>query len=95
MIDDLIHPILGLDRDPHPDARLPASFVARRPGATTPWPSPRLRPPLSRVFGGPQTVVLNSSRILPRLLLQPLQSILALTDPVREIENELDTRLTA
>ena len=48
---------------------------------------PRLRRILRRWLG-------TRARVLPSLLLKPLQPILMLTDPVGEIENELNTRLT-
>ncbi len=97
VIDDLIDLILGpqlTTRTPMP--ALPPSL------ATLAFPThqflrlrlglrPALRPRLGRIH---RRRLGASARVLPRLLLQPLQPILVLLNPGREVENELDTRHT-
>ena len=52
---------------------------------------PPLRPRLGRIH---RRRLRTRPRILPRLLLQPPQPIPVLLNPTRELENELNTRLT-
>ena len=97
VIDDLIHLILGLQfatRTPMPG--LPTSLTPLAlPVHQLLRLRPRLRSPLSaRLRRIHRRRLRTRARILPRLLLQVPRSILMLTDPAREIENELDTRLT-
>ena len=97
VIDDLIHLILGpqlATRTAMPwlatslaPLGLPAhQLLGLRTRLRTP-----LRPRLRRIL---RRRLRARARILPRLLLEPLQSILVLSDPVGEIENEPDTSLT-
>ena len=98
VIDDLIHLILGLE------------FATRTamPGLATslaPLGLPahqllgfrtRLRSPLSaRLRRIHRRRLGTRARILPHLLLQPPQPIIVLLDPARQLENEVNTRLTA
>jgi hypothetical protein len=97
VIDDLIHLILRLElatRTPMPE--LPTSLAALpvpphqllrlRARLRTPL-RPRLRRIRRRRLG-------TRARVLASLLLEPLQPILMLLKPAREINNELDTPLT-
>jgi hypothetical protein len=96
VIDDLIHLILRLQfatRAPMP--RLPTS--------PTPLPLPhqllrlraRLRPPLRTCLRRIHRRRLGTrTRVLPRLLLEPIQPIPVLLNPARQLENERNTRLT-
>jgi hypothetical protein len=97
VINDLIHLILGpqlTTRTPMPGLPTslalslvpPHQFLRLRARLRTPW-RPRLRWSLRRRLG-------TRARVLASLLLQPPQPILMLRKPAREIENELDTRLT-
>jgi hypothetical protein len=97
VIDDLIDLILRLQftaRTSMP--RLPTSLtLAAVPAHQLLRFRARLRPPLCPRFRGIHRRRLGTrARILPRLLLKPLQSIIVLLNPGREIENELNTRLT-
>ncbi len=97
VIDDLIHLILGVEfatRTPMPG--LPTSlalnalsahqFLGLRASLCTPL-SARLRRIHRRRRGA-------RARISPCLLLEPPQPILVLLNPARQIENDLNTRLT-
>jgi hypothetical protein len=97
VINDLIHLILGpqlTTRTPMPE--LPTSL------ALSPVPPhqllrlrARLRPPLRpRLRRIRRRRLGTRARVLASLLLEPLQPILMLLKPAREIENELDARLT-
>ena len=97
VIDDLIDLILRLQiatRTPMPG--LPASLAALTfPPHQFLGLRTRLRPPLRTRLRRIRRRRLGArARVLPRLLLKPLQSILVPTDRVGEIKNELDTRLT-
>ena len=97
VIDDLIDLILGLELAP--STRMPAlparatllaftthQFLGLRTRLRTP-----LRPRLGGIRGRwPRA----RARVLARLLLQSLQTILVLSKPIREINDELDTRIT-
>jgi len=97
VIDDLIHLILRLQLATR-------TRVAGLPTLRSTLPLPphqllglrtRLRPPLRTSLGRIRRRRLGTSaRILTRLLLQTLQPILVLPDPARQLEDELDTRLT-
>ena len=97
VIDDLIDLILRLQiatRAPMPG--LPASLAALTfPPHQFLGLRTRLRPPLRTRLRRIRRRRLGArARVLPRLLLKPLQSILVPSDRVGEIKNELDTRLT-
>ena len=97
VINDLIHLILRLElttrtQVPRPPTSrssltLAADQLLRLRARLRAPLRPRLRRISRRRLGA-------RTRTLPRSLLKPLQSILVLSDPVREIENELDTGLT-
>ncbi|MGH2886794.1 MAG: hypothetical protein ACRDPA_29565, partial [Solirubrobacteraceae bacterium] len=97
VIDDLINPILRAQlttRTPMPalpTSLAPLTFSAHQFLGLRPGLSPPLRARLGRIhlwrLGA-------RARVLPRLLLEPLEPILVLHDPSSEINNELDTRLT-
>src|SRR5207247_1342842 len=97
VIDDLIHLILGLELPPRtqvpglPTRLTPLPLAARQLlGLRT-----RLRAPLSARLRLVHRRRLGArARVLTRLLLQPPQPIVVPLDPDREIENELNTRLT-
>jgi hypothetical protein len=97
MIDDLIHLIRRLQLTTR--ATMPRLPTLRSP--LTPFAHqllrlrPRLRTPLRARFGRILRRRLRTrARILPPLLLQPPQPLLVLLDPARQLENELNTRLT-
>ena len=97
VIDDLIDLILGpqlTTRTPMPE--LPTSLAPLAlPAHPLLGPRTRLRPPLSaRLRRILRRRLRTRARILPRLLLHPPQPILVLLDPARQLENELNTRLT-
>jgi hypothetical protein len=97
VINDLIHLILRFEiatRTLMP--RLPALRSALAlPAHQLFGLRPRLRPPLrARLRRIRRRRLGTRPRILTRLLLQPLQTILVLLNPTREIENDLHTRLT-
>ena len=97
VIDDLIHLILGLE----------IATCARMPGLPTRLAAlalsahqllglrARLRPPLrTRLRRIGRRRPRTRTRVLARPLLKTPQPILMLRDPARQIENELNTRLT-
>jgi hypothetical protein len=97
VIDDLIH----LIRRPVLTTSATVSGLSTRLTALTLPPRellrlpPRLRPPLlTRSRRILRRRLGTRTRVLPSLLLQPPQAILVLRNAVREIENELNTRLT-
>jgi hypothetical protein len=97
VINDLINLILGLElatRTPMP--ALPTS-LATLPVSTHQLLRlrARLRAPLRPGFRRIHRRWLRArARVLASLLLKPLQPIIVLLKPAREIENELHTRLT-
>jgi len=97
VIDDLIDLILGLELPTRtPMAWLPTSLTllalaAHQLLGLRPRLRPPLRPRLRRIH---RRRTRTRARVLTHPLLQPLQPILMLSKPIREINNELDTRLT-
>jgi hypothetical protein len=97
VIDDLIDLILRLQlatRTAMP--RLPTSLAPLTlPPRKLLGLRARLRPPLlTRLRRILRRRLGARARVLPSLLLEPLQSIIVLLNPDREIQNELHTRLT-
>jgi hypothetical protein len=97
VINDLIDLILGPQLTPRalvsglPTLRSPLALSAHQLLGLR----PRLRSPLSaRLRGIRRRRARARARILPRLLLQPPQPILMPLNPGRQLENELNTRLT-
>ena len=97
VIDDLIHLILRLQPTPGtPMPRLSTSLTfAALPAHQLLRFLARLRPPLRPRFRRIHRRRLGTrARVLPRLLLKPLQSIVVLLNPGRQLKNELNTCLT-
>jgi hypothetical protein len=98
VIDDLINLILRPQlaaRAPMsglPTSLTPLALAARHLLGLRASLRPPLRPRLRRI---PRRRSRTRPRVLPRLVLQPPQPILMLFNPARQIENELDTRLTS
>ena len=94
VIDDLIHLIRRLQLTP--SATMPGLSTLLM-ALTLPTHQllrlrPRLRPPLRpRLRRIRRRRLGTRPRVLPSLLLQPLQTILVVPNPAREIENELNT----
>src|SRR3954454_208991 len=97
VIDDLIDLILraqlatGTAMPRLPTRLAPPALPAHQLLAFRPPLRPPLRPRLRRIHRRRRR---TGPRVPPRLLLKPLQPILVLLKPRREIENELHTRLT-
>ncbi len=98
VIDDLIDLILGpqlTTRARMPTLRARLALLPALPAHQLLRPRPRLGPPLRpRLRRIQRRRPRARAGILTRLLLQPLQTILVLLNPPRQLKNELDTRLT-